>query len=103
MVASSTQRSDTRDALDRGTARTRELTALERASVARVRAADEVLAGEENSEPRLVGAIRAHDECTCCHSVAVGDLLGEFTCRFAPRDTAHAAHTRPAHAERALP
>lgn len=63
---------------------TRPLDAFEQASLNKLRS-DEDLAIEETARRiRMVGSLRAAKDCTECHSVRRGDLLGAFSYELTP-------------------
>jgi Leucine-rich repeat (LRR) protein len=66
-------------------AQTRAPDAFESAALAKLRQGTEVVADTTASQMRLLGAIRARQECLSCHEVEVGRLLGAFSYTLAVR------------------
>jgi hypothetical protein len=64
---------------------TRSLDAFESDALTRLRDGSEVVARTNASKMRLLGAIRARQECLKCHDVQQGDLLGAFSYSLALR------------------
>jgi hypothetical protein len=59
----------------------RPLDGFETDALAQLRSGDEIVVKEEADEVRMLGSLRAAKQCTECHSVNRGDLLGAFTYR----------------------
>jgi hypothetical protein len=60
---------------------TRPLDDFETDALRQLRQGEELVVDEQADELRMLGSLRAAKQCTECHSVARGDLLGAFTYR----------------------
>jgi hypothetical protein len=65
---------------------TRPLDDFEREAVARLRKQEDVVIDEEPNLLRMVGSLRAAQDCMQCHSVPRGTLLGALSYRLVPRN-----------------
>jgi mono/diheme cytochrome c family protein len=61
------------------TAKTRPLTDFEAKALKALREGEEVVTEATPNEIRMVGAVRAAKQCTACHEVKRGTLLGAFS------------------------
>jgi hypothetical protein len=61
------------------TAKTRPLTDFEAKALKALRDGEEVVTAATPNEIRMVGAVRAAKQCTACHEVKRGTLLGAFS------------------------
>lgn len=61
---------------------TRRLSAFEARAIRRLQDGEEIVATSESEGLRMVGAIRAIEDCRGCHRVSLGGLLGAFSYRF---------------------
>jgi hypothetical protein len=61
------------------TAKTRPLTDFEAKALQALREGEEVVTEATANEVRMVGAVRAAKQCTACHEVKRGTLLGAFS------------------------
>ncbi len=64
------------------TARTRTLDDFEAAGLAALERGEELFVRDRGDERRMLGAIRAAQQCLACHGCERGDLLGAFSYRF---------------------
>jgi hypothetical protein len=64
---------------DGATAPKRLLDAFETEALAKLRGGDEVALRADDTDMRMLGAIRARKDCLSCHRVEVGTLLGAFS------------------------
>jgi hypothetical protein len=62
-----------------GTIPTRKLTAFEEVGLAAIRSGKDLYAREFGDTMRMLGAIRAVEQCTTCHACDRGELLGAFS------------------------
>jgi hypothetical protein len=60
---------------------TRPLDGFEADALRQLRQGEELVVEEQSDELRMLGSLRAAQQCTECHSVQRGDLLGAFTYR----------------------
>ncbi len=60
-------------------AETRPLTEFETQALAQLRSQEDLITDQQPNVIRMVGALRAGKDCTACHSVSRGELLGAFT------------------------
>jgi len=60
---------------------TRPLDGFETAALQQLQAGTEIVVEEDAGELRMLGSLRAAKQCTECHAVSRGDLLGAFTYR----------------------
>lgn len=58
---------------------TRELDAFETSGLARLRRQDDVIVDTNGDAARMLGSLRASQQCLECHSVQRGELLGAFS------------------------
>ncbi|MDA0834907.1 MAG: hypothetical protein O2955_16520 [Planctomycetota bacterium] len=63
---------------------TRELDEFEQQAIGRLRKGEDLVVAEDQYGLRMVGALRAVDDCLQCHQGRVGKLLGGFTYRLKP-------------------
>jgi len=63
---------------------TRPLDHFEQQALDRLRAAEDLVIDETTHRIRMVGALRASQNCLQCHSVKRGELLGAFTYELVP-------------------
>lgn len=63
---------------------TRSLTDFEKSALKKLRAEQDVVIDERVNRIRMVGSIRASNDCLKCHSVSRGDLLGAFSYAIEP-------------------
>lgn len=66
------------------TAKTRSLDGFESSALERLRTGEELVAVWHGAQIRMVGAIRAVEQCGHCHPVHRGTLLGAFAYRLLP-------------------
>ena len=78
------------------TAPVRPLDGFEQRSLARLVEGDDVVVHESTGRLRLLGAIRAVQQCLACHEGPRGALLGAFSYRFARPGAPAAAPNEPA-------
>jgi hypothetical protein len=57
----------------------RPLDEFETENLPKLRAGDELASAQGPRRLRMIGAIRARDECLKCHSADPGELLGAFS------------------------
>ncbi|MBX7105172.1 MAG: hypothetical protein K1X57_13910 [Gemmataceae bacterium] len=62
-----------------GTIPTRKLTAFEEVGLTAIRSGKDLYAREFGDTMRMLGAIRAVEQCTTCHACDRGELLGAFS------------------------
>lgn len=60
-------------------AATRPVTDFESRAISQLRDGQEIVMEQRENHMRMVGAIRAIQECRRCHQVHLGGLLGAFT------------------------
>jgi hypothetical protein len=60
---------------------TRTLDRFEALALAQLRSGEELVVEENADKLRMLGSLRAAKQCTDCHSVNRGDLLGAFAYR----------------------
>lgn len=60
----------------------RPLSAFEAQAIHQLRDGEEIVTAIDSNELRMVGAIRAIEDCRACHRVGIGGLLGAFSYRF---------------------
>jgi hypothetical protein len=58
---------------------TRELDAFEAVALGRLRAGEYLLVAEVGDRMRMLGVVRAVEQCVKCHGAERGDLLGAFS------------------------
>lgn len=58
---------------------TRELNDFEQSAISQLRATQDVVVDEQPDRIRMVGSLRANDDCRRCHTVPRGELLGALT------------------------
>lgn len=77
---------------DGKTAPKRPPTEFETAALAKLRDGDDLVLQSSSKEMRVLGAVRARQDCLSCHKVEVGDLLGAFTYKLTlqPQETPEA-------------
>lgn len=63
---------------------TRPLDSFEQNAVERLRSEEDLVIDEAAERIRMVGSLRAAKDCTECHSVRRGELLGAFSYEFTP-------------------
>jgi hypothetical protein len=66
---------------------TRPLDEFERDALQTLQQGEELVVGERTDELRMLGSLRAAKQCTECHAVRRGDLLGAFTYRLRRDDS----------------
>jgi hypothetical protein len=75
---------------------TRPLDSFETQSLEKLRAGGEIVVERQRDELRMLGSLRAARQCTECHSVSRGDLLGAFTYRLRREGAARPQPAQPA-------
>jgi hypothetical protein len=75
---------------------TRPLDSFETQSLEKLRAGEEIVVERQRDELRMLGSLRAARQCTECHSVSRGDLLGAFTYRLRREGAARPQPAQPA-------
>jgi hypothetical protein len=69
---------------------TRPLDEFEADALPQLRTAEDIVIDDSAKPLRMLGSLRAADQCRDCHSVARGELLGAFTYFLQARDaTSH--------------
>jgi len=63
---------------------TRLLDEFERAALERLRSEEDLVIDEAGDRIRMLGSLRAAEDCVACHSVRRGDLLGAFSYELTP-------------------
>lgn len=75
---------------------TRMLDDFERSSLERIRADEDVVIDEAPDRIKMLGSLRAAKDCTKCHSVQRGELLGALTYELMPARRSPSKPARPA-------
>ncbi|HTU26434.1 MAG TPA: hypothetical protein VMF30_13595, partial [Pirellulales bacterium] len=70
-----------------GEAATRDVDDFEQAALTRLQTDQDVVIDESPTEIRMVGSLRAGNDCLECHSVRRGELIGALTYRLIPHGT----------------
>jgi hypothetical protein len=84
------------DQLSSNNAPTRPLDNFEKPALARLRTDEDVIIKERDGQTRMLGSLRAANQCLDCHSVHRGELLGAFT-YILHRESPSAAPKGPGH------
>jgi hypothetical protein len=75
---------------------TRLLDEFEASALQKLRTGEELVVEVQPQEIHMVGALRALKQCTECHSVERGELLGAFTYRLVPANARPRRDAAPA-------
>ncbi len=70
------------ESIAKGEIATRALNSFETASLEKLRNGESLVIENEGEYLRMVGVLRAIDQCTECHQSKPGDLLGAFSYEF---------------------
>ncbi|MFN0198195.1 MAG: hypothetical protein ACKVT0_15725 [Planctomycetaceae bacterium] len=84
------------DELKSDSAPTRKLDEFEQQAISRLEQGEDLIVAEDQLGLRMVGAIRAVDECLQCHRGREGKLLGGFTYRLKPAKSESDTKSSPA-------